>query len=522
MAQTVTLASPLKVDREDLLITVTSPSDPAPLIWNPAVTGLVPISATIQSAYKANVSVTMQIFQSDQTLIRTITIPSAAYPLSLVVGGSGSTGTPLNFTWDGMKDDGTKAEAGIFMYQFVVTGPNGDMDTDKSQFLSLTTPPVSDAVLVSDDGTTATYNVSYILASSPDPSLAGSSGQIDVYDPSQKLWKSQSLALGDLQPGPHTVLVSIPTPNQEGDYKFLVCVKDNAANRDKGGRTRYALQHNNSYRYNFINLAIIGGYHVAWVTAHNLNARLVSHDESIAAPLQDAPKRFAYAAPKLSVRAAVNGMFFGGSPSQITGEAGSKGWRTAAPMIRRRWCFGISANDTEFQIKLMNKTGNMLYNHKSESVYKVNPVVKKFSYGFSGIGLLVTTDINPADGTTTSIVPPYVVDLKYNANWPTTDGAYPYLTALAWSKNGDFFMIVGPGSRSSLSWNNVGNFIVSTLPNDPSIRRFGIQIKEAVMLDGGRSSEIAWFDNFNHPALPDFVPSAPNQPLPAIVRLYTK
>jgi hypothetical protein len=47
-----------------------------------------------------------------------------------------------------------------------------------------------------------------------------------------------------LKPGPHTVTVTIPAPKYAGNYVFLISVKDDDALQDKGGRQRYALQHN--------------------------------------------------------------------------------------------------------------------------------------------------------------------------------------------------------------------------------------------------------------------------------------
>ena len=75
-------------------------------------------------------------------------------------------------------------------------------------------------------------------------------------------------------------------------------------------------------------------------------------------------------------------------------------------------------------------------------------------------------------------------------------------TVVAWTAKGDFFVLVGSGT-----WNDLANFVVSTLPNDPAVAPYHIQIKEAVMLDGGTSSEFGWEDFYKPLTSPlkDFV-----------------
>ena len=253
-----TLTSSATFDREDLLITATTPANPTPLLWDPAIMQLVPISITIQTACKIGVTVVMKIYASDQTLVRTVTIPDPTHPVPLIVGGlngSSVSATPLLFSWDGTKDDGTQAYSGVYMYQFSVSAANGDTDTDKSQSLSITTQS-SSVQKVSNDGINAVYNVSYTLGSNDIPAKLASGGVLNVYDPNLILVGTKGLSDAGvfdadpahdpnlLKPGPHTVTITIPAPKYAGDYVFLISVKDDDALQDKGGRQRYALQHN--------------------------------------------------------------------------------------------------------------------------------------------------------------------------------------------------------------------------------------------------------------------------------------
>ena len=244
---TPTQTQSITVDLEDLTVNAGSyPVNPNPIIWTPPLTTVDPNYVTVKAAYKTYATLTLKIYQSDQTLVRTLSIPNAANPQPFAFGGSASA-TPLTLVWDGNKDDGTAAGPGIYLYQFSISAPNGDSDTDKSTYLRDSAP----AIQIADDGVNAVCTISYVTARTDGSAKAASTGQIDLYDPTGANLGTFTLSSlhetnpannpNLLSPGPHTVTISIPSP-QYGISDFLLSVQDNDALTDKGGRKRYALQ----------------------------------------------------------------------------------------------------------------------------------------------------------------------------------------------------------------------------------------------------------------------------------------
>ena len=79
----------------NLLIASTTPANPTPILWDPDTMTSVPLSATVTCCYTAQQAVTLSIYKSDQTLVKT-------YHLDQVISAGATT---LSQDWDGSSDD---------------------------------------------------------------------------------------------------------------------------------------------------------------------------------------------------------------------------------------------------------------------------------------------------------------------------------------------------------------------------------------------------------------------------------
>ena len=488
-----TMTQKITVTRADLLLTGTRPANPTPIAF--AGTGPVTVTATVSAAYKANGTATLSLYASDQTFIKTL----PAQPFLTSAG-------QVSFTWDGTLADGTPAQPGVYLFQCNVTDSLGVSDTDKSAGLAPISVTSDDATLLSDDGTTATFSVDYTLTSNDSPARPGSAGRIDVYDPNQNVCASQPLGSGDLTPGAHTVTVSMPSPQLDGDYTFLTCVQDSDASSDRGHRSRYALQHNNKYIAARLAFLQINGMYVAW--AHPHKHVIFGTDADSSGP-SHSPHTFAQVNPNtnLRIRAAVNGIFFRygkhhNSDGTVVnkfypiGEVGPAWKIQDIPTPVQRWSFGLSlSGEDQFIASRM-----IPFRRGSHIYYVVDPHASSGTFGMSDAGLLVTTDLDPATGRHVAPHQPIEVPLPYNGTptypFPSTTAQGDELnrTAIAWSTNGDFFLICGqvPGATVASTWDNMANFIINALPNDPHILPFHVQVRTGMMVDGGSVSEFSY------------------------------
>jgi hypothetical protein len=233
-----TLTSSATFDREDLLITGTTPANPTPLLWDPAKinpsTGTadpLPLSATFTCAYKANGTTTVKIYASNDNVnpVRTLT--------QAFTTKDGSVSLP----WDGTADPvngqpGLPQTKGVYLFQWFVSDSLGVSDTDKSSDISFLLSATIQSV--SDDGTTAVYQVSYNLRSADIPVRSASSGQIDVFDYNLLKGFTQTLASVNLIPGPQTTSLSISS--SQDPSSIVVSAQDNDADSDRGQRKRFA------------------------------------------------------------------------------------------------------------------------------------------------------------------------------------------------------------------------------------------------------------------------------------------
>ncbi|MBI3948336.1 MAG: hypothetical protein HY321_20645 [Armatimonadetes bacterium] len=238
----------ITVDLQNLLITGTTPANPAPILWDPDTMTSVPLSVTASSACRGAQHVRVSIFDSEQQPVRTLQQDG-------VVVGPGPT--TIAFQWDGAPDDPEGppvVPCGIYLFKWEVWDGylEGDRDEEKSPFLTVsTTSAEADILDVSvdpQDEVHYTFGITYTLTSSE--GLPASSGRIDVFDPfvgeASGPMLSVPLSSQDLTPGQHQVPVTLDGELYAGRYTFLVCVADGHAARDKGHRNRYALQHNSA------------------------------------------------------------------------------------------------------------------------------------------------------------------------------------------------------------------------------------------------------------------------------------
>ena len=252
-AQAVTLASPLMVDREDLIIPtdaagnlMTTPQNPTPILWdptNPALPNPVTLTAKVTAAYKTGGTALVSIYHSYDNV----------NPVLKMTKPFLTTDGQVSFTWDGTTNVSDSnggflsADPGVYLFQFVVTDNLGSRDCDKSNFpgqsagLQNPAPPSPFAIPDPNDIAMKTYLFSYSLASLDIPTRSGYSGQVDTFDLVLINRATRMLTLRELTSGNHTVPIVVP---QQDDYTFLVSVLDADAYKDKAHRRRYALQHN--------------------------------------------------------------------------------------------------------------------------------------------------------------------------------------------------------------------------------------------------------------------------------------
>ena len=251
--QAVTLASPLMVDREDLIIPtdaagnlMTTPQNPTPILWdptNPALPNPVTLTAKVTAAYKTGGTALVSIYHSYDNV----------NPVLKMTKPFLTTDGQVSFTWDGTTNVSDSnggflsADPGVYLFQFVVTDNLGSRDCDKSNFpgqsagLQNPAPPSPFAIPDPNDIAMKTYLFSYSLASLDIPTRSGYSGQVDTFDLVLINRATRMLTLRELTSGNHTVPIVVP---QQDDYTFLVSVLDADAYKDKAHRRRYALQHN--------------------------------------------------------------------------------------------------------------------------------------------------------------------------------------------------------------------------------------------------------------------------------------
>jgi len=167
----------------------------------------------------------------------------------------------------------------------------------------------------------------------------------------------------------------------------------------------------------------------------------------------------------------------------------------------------------------------------TRATYTLHPNVRNFPYGFSGIGVLIwggkprtvdDDDDGQLDEDDVERYPDGTIkpdseqkdndnDGQFNEDpdWPDSGSDRPR-TAIAWDNRGHFYLIVFEGGRDwGVTWEETVNFFRTELPrwmcdelpsfvaNEPAyegarIAPQNITIQDAIMLDGGGSTQFIW------------------------------
>lgn len=234
-------AAPITLDAQNLLVADTVPVNPDPIKWNPETMTSVPVSATISAAYKANQPVTLSIYTSSQTLVKTMqqTVPV------------GMGATTVSFTWDGTQDISPPGPApkGLYLFRFEVgTGASfGDIDSDKAGFLSVTQTRTELTDAYDETTEQNTLKDGCVLTDSAAPKADASEANLRVYG------TDLAQIAGPITLGVTTNAAGAAMPIwNEATYPLVIqeeethlfSARDSHADADKGHRQRWALQNN--------------------------------------------------------------------------------------------------------------------------------------------------------------------------------------------------------------------------------------------------------------------------------------
>jgi hypothetical protein len=220
------------------------------------------------------------------------------------------------------------------------------------------------------------------------------------------------------------------------------------------------------------------------------------------------------------IRTGVNGGFFSGGI--IIGHVGTgEGW-PGNNMLIRRWNFGMDLTGTRrFVDRMVLLSG-------TRATYTLHSNVRNFPYGLSGIGVLIWSgaerNLNDDDdgdtdeddreegGDSQQVDNDKDGQFNEDPDWPYTTGEITTRprTAIAWDNRGHFYLIVFEGdSIRGVTWQETVEFFRTELPrwmreelpsfvaNEPAyegarVAPQNITIQDAVMLDGGSSTQFIW------------------------------
>ncbi|MBI3946859.1 MAG: hypothetical protein HY321_13125 [Armatimonadetes bacterium] len=234
----------ITVDVQNLLITGTTPANPAPILWDPDTMTTVPVSVTVTSAYRGAQHVRLSIFDSEQQPVHTLQQDG-------VVVGPGPT--TITFQWDGAPDDPEGPPVvprGVYLFRWEVWDGylEGDRDQDKSSGLAVDETRWQGVEYNAETGL-HTVLFGYRLTDTSAPRTDASAAQVRIYEPNLELLAGP-VAAGVVTNSPGapdpvwndlTYQLSIQEP---GRYCYLAAARDNDAGCDKGHRQLWALQRN--------------------------------------------------------------------------------------------------------------------------------------------------------------------------------------------------------------------------------------------------------------------------------------
>jgi hypothetical protein len=241
----------------------------------------------------------------------------------------------------------------------------------------------------------------------------------------------------------------------------------------------------------FVDLPIVylkskdGDWHVSWIRKPNIVNKFTKF---LSPPESKAAVNWVDKVEKGQIRTAINENFFERSSGRMIGECGDGKagiWKRDIKTSKQRWCFGMKMIGTEYGISRMirKKTKNQIY-------YEVNPRIEgKYEYGLSNVGILI---------------------LKGKSKKPEDSGGWPVhdvlvqRTAIGFStKPCHIFFIVAHKAKLD----DVVKFLkgleekekkkgkedLNDLVKSSSYgKNLNIQIRNALMLDGGGSTQFAY------------------------------
>ena len=322
----------------------------------------------------------------------------------------------------------------------------------------------------------------------------------------------------------HGVIIPVPVKVMEkvGTYRFVLHFYDDYGDSYKDHEPKPALEVNQRAVPLPPIVYISGNYR--GVTWHGAWCHMPSHVHKATRYLSQSQTVIQWAinnTPRGSgiVRASVNGGFFHVGTRNIVGHVGTgNGW-PGNNMLIRRWNFGMGDTGTSRFIE------RMVLQSGTRSTYTLHPNVRNFPYGFSGIGVLIwggrarnldddddgdiDEDGQESGGDSSQVDNDNDGRFNEDPHWPDS-GSDRARTAIAWDNRGHFYLIVfeGDGNRG-VTWQETVNFFQNELPrwmrdvlpsfvrNEPayegaSVSPQVITIQDAIMLDGGGSTQFIW------------------------------
>lgn len=238
---TTTSTTTITVDIENLLVTGTTPANPEIIKWDPDTMTQVPLSCAYTACYHSPATATLRIYQSDQTLVRTLE------QTVMTDGGS------VNFVWDG-KDEGTGGSPvtqpkGVYLFSVTLHSSAfiWGADSDKSGLLALSQ---THSELTGDYDETTDKNTTRdacVLTDSGTPKADASACQVRVFGKDlTEIVASTALPLTTNAPAASPPVwdeATFPLVIEE-EETHLFSARDDHPAQDKGHRQRWALQHN--------------------------------------------------------------------------------------------------------------------------------------------------------------------------------------------------------------------------------------------------------------------------------------
>jgi hypothetical protein len=239
--ETHTVTQQITVSVRNLTVAAADPVNPDPILWNGPGSPPLTIRGTLDAAYRADVPVTLRIYQSSQTLVKT---------MQQTIRVDGSTDAP--FVWDGSQDYPLTgiAPKGVYLFKFDAGPPGhapGDLDCDKSSLLQITQTRSELTGDYNDATDENTIKDGCVLTDSGNPRASASEANVRVYGMDLAMIAGP-ITLGTTtnapgEPNPVWNEATFPLVIQQ-EETHLFSVRDDHAAQDKGHRQRWALQNN--------------------------------------------------------------------------------------------------------------------------------------------------------------------------------------------------------------------------------------------------------------------------------------